>query len=94
MSLTSNKKCQINIGVVIARNQPQAADLLVEGAERVHFSKGETLAMCFRVQLLKCRFCNVFSSPRTFASRGYFPSSTGIYTTFDAHCMACAGKWV
>ena len=31
VSRTSNKKCQINIGVVIARNQPQAADPLVEG---------------------------------------------------------------
>jgi hypothetical protein len=29
---TSNKKCQIGIGVVIARNEPRVADLLVEGA--------------------------------------------------------------
>jgi hypothetical protein len=31
VSPTSNKKCQIGIGVVIARNEPQAVDLLVEG---------------------------------------------------------------
>jgi hypothetical protein len=31
VSRTSNKKCQIDISVVIARNEPQAADMLVEG---------------------------------------------------------------
>jgi hypothetical protein len=31
VSRTSNKKCQIGIGVVIARNEPKAADMLVEG---------------------------------------------------------------
>jgi hypothetical protein len=32
VSRTSNKKCQIGIGVVIARNEPRIADMLVEGA--------------------------------------------------------------
>jgi hypothetical protein len=32
VSRTSNKKCQIGIGVFIARNEPRIADLLVEGA--------------------------------------------------------------
>jgi hypothetical protein len=41
MSLTSNKKCQINIGVVIARNQPQTADLLVEGPSAFTTAKAQ-----------------------------------------------------
>ena len=41
VSLTSNKKCQINIGVVIARNQPQAADLLVEGPSEFTSAKAK-----------------------------------------------------
>jgi hypothetical protein len=38
---TSNKKCQIGIGVVIARNAPRIADLLVEGASAFAAAKAK-----------------------------------------------------
>jgi hypothetical protein len=41
VSRTSNKKCQIGIGVVIARNEPQAADLLVEGVSALATAKAK-----------------------------------------------------
>jgi hypothetical protein len=41
VSRTSNEKCQINIGVAIARNQPQAADLLVEGLSEFTSAKAK-----------------------------------------------------
>jgi hypothetical protein len=41
VSRTSNKKCQIGIGVVIARNEPRIADLLVEGARAFTAAKAK-----------------------------------------------------
>jgi hypothetical protein len=41
VSRTSNKKCQIDIGVVIARNEPRIADMLVEGASAFAAAKAK-----------------------------------------------------
>ena len=41
LSRTSNKKRQIGIGVVIARNQPQAADVLVEAVSAFAAAKAK-----------------------------------------------------